>query len=1088
MRRSSFRRSLAALVGFFVICTAALGSLGVEHLRCEYRENPEGIGETQPRLGWLLRADPAARGVRQSAYQIVVASTADALAQGKADRWDSGKVASDRMQQIVYAGRPLVARETCWWKVRVWDENDAAGEWCAPAHWSVGLLAPNDWQAQWIGFDAPMPTDGSVLDNAARERLAKLRWVYADAPASKTGPLTAYVRGVFSVPSERKVKRAVVAFGIDQVAHVLVNGRTAGSISRWEQIAPLDITARVVAGENVIGLEITQHDGYPPAALGEVALEFEDRTSQLTSVDATWRFSLEPATGWAEAGFNATPWKAVVSPPQKRNPWDGPPQTFTYWLPPAPYLRKTFSVSKPVRRAVVYATALGAYELQLNGARVGHDYLTPGWTDFHARVQYQTYDVTSGLRRGDNALGAILGDGWYASILGYTGRRYFYGGYPRLLAQLEIEYADGTREVVASDGTWRAGLGAIQHADIMAGCGFDARRLQADWAKPGFDDRAWQPVVTGTRPVEPNKPLAPFVVEAANADPSRVAEELHPRTLAEPRPGAWTFDLGQNMVGWVRLKVSGRAGQKIMVRHGEMLNANGTLYTSNLRGANAVDVYWLRGGGEETLEPYFTFHGFRYVEVTGVDAKPALDAVTGVVVHSAMEPTGEFECSNPLVNQLVRNVVWGQKGNYVEVPTDCPQRDERAGWSGDAEFFVRAGTYNFDIAGFFTRWLETLVRDTQLPSGAFGNVAPLFGTAWTSAGWSDSALVCTHTIFRVYGDTRIVERNFDAMNRYMAWVGEQTKAGVVTLRGRGIGDHLNLDGGAPTTVIETAYYAYLADAMAEMAKAIGRGDDARRYAELAAQERAAFQRAFVAEDGTIKGSHQVGYALAFAWDLVTPDMKPKVAEKFVAQLEARDWHLGTGFIGTPRLLPGLHRAGRDDAAYRVLLQETFPSWLFPVKNGATTIWERWDGWTPEKGFQTIAMNSFNHYAFGSVAEYLYRHVAGIDADAAGFRSIVIQPAIADGLTWARASYRSISGRVASGWKVDGKKLHLTVEVPPNTTATVFVPAANADGVTEGGAPAAKAKGVAFERFENGAAVYRVGSGRYEFASELTNER
>lgn len=1077
------RRFLVSVLLLIAVVPAAFARLSVDHLRCEYRENPEGIGATRPRLGWMLQAEPGARGVRQSAYEILVASTAGRLARDDGDLWQTGRVASDRTQQIVYAGRPLVARESCWWKVRVWDGEGLPSAWSAPAHWSIGLLSPADWKAQWIGLDATPPTDGSVLDDAARERLNHQPWIYADLPVSRTSPLTAYLRGTFVVPAWRRVRRATIAVTADQVARILVNGRPAGAVSRWEQIAPVDITRLVRPGDNVVGLEVTQRDGYQPAALGEIAVRFDDGATQVSPLDTTWRFATTAAAGWSGPSFDAAAWRPVISPPRRRNPWDGPPQTFTYWLPPVPEVRKTFTVTKPVARAIVYATALGAYELKLNGTRVGEDYLTPGWTDFHHRVQYQAYDVTRQLRRGENAIGGLIGDGWYASVLGYTGRRYYYGGYPRLLAQLEIDYADGTRRIVATDGSWRGTFGPIRHADIMAGCAYDARLATPGWSRPGFDDHGWRPVAVGTRAVDPARPLSPFVVEAANADPTRIARELPAKKLTEPRPGAWTFDLGQNMVGWVRLKVRGRSGEKIMVRHGEMLNPNGTLYTSNLRGANAVDIYWLRGG-EETLHPYFTFHGFRYVEVTGLDAPPRLGDVTGIVVHSAMERTGDFACSSPLVNQLYHNVVWSQRGNYLEVPTDCPQRDERAGWTGDAEFFIRTGTYNYNVAAFFTRWLETLVRDTQLPSGAFGNVAPLFGAPWTSAGWSDSALVCTHTIFRVYGDTRIVQENFPAMNRYMAWVAAQTKDGVVALRGRGIGDHLNLDGGAPTTEIETAYYAYLAHAMAEMAAAIGRTDDARRYTALAARERTAFQRAFVGPDGTIKDSHQVAYALAFAWNLLRPDQKAAVADKFVDQIAARDWHLGTGFVGTPRLLPALHRAGRDDVAYRLLLQQTYPSWLFPVKNGATTIWERWDGWTPDRGFQTIAMNSFNHYSLGSVAEYLYRDVAGIDTDGPGYRTILLRPAIADGLTWARASYDSISGRITSAWQRDGNRIRLAIDVPPNTTATVFVPAAHAADVTESGLPAAQSRDVTFLRQEGGAAIYRVGSGHYTFGSTL----
>jgi len=1072
---------LAAFAGLAAPCV--YGALVPAHLRCEYRVNPEGIGEPAPRLGWELGATADARGVRQTAYRIMVASSPELLASGQGDLWDTGKVASDATQQIVYGGKPLGSRRQCWWQVSVWDEAGRESDRSAPARWSMGLLQPADWQAQWIGLDTAAPADGTELNNEARARLQKKRWAFASLDVSKTAPLMASVRGVLTLPPEKKLVRAALALTPDQVCEVTVNGKPIGEVTRWEQMRPVDITAALRSGENAIGLAITQYDGYQPAALGEVELQFADGSAQVVPVDAAWKFATNAPAGWDLPGFADGGWQPLLVDPQRRNPWDGPPQTFTDYLSPAPFLRKTFMVSKPVRRATIYSTALGVYELQLNGARVGTDYLTPGWTEFRSRVQYQTYDVTAQVREGANAFGAILGDGWYASVLSYTGQRYFYGGYPRLLAQLEIEYADGTRETIASDGSWRAATGPIRSADLMMGCTYDARLRQDDWAQPNFEDSAWQPVATGLRPLDAQKPLPAFAIEAANADAARITGELPARTVTEPRPGAWTFDLGQDIAGWVRLKVRGHAGQKIMVRHGEVLNPNGTLYTSNLRGANATDIYYLRGDGEETLEPLFTFHGFRYVEVTGLDTKPGLDAVTGVVVGSPMERTGEFECSSPLVNQLVRNIAWSQRGNFLEVPTDCPQRDERAGWTGDAQFFIGTAAYNADVAAFFTRWLTTLVQDSQLPSGAMANVAPKFGSLWASAGWGgDAAIRCVYTIYHVYGDTRIVERNFDALARYLAWLGGGRKDGGLTLRT--LGDHLNLGGGADLDVIQRAYLANLSALMAEMAAAIGRTNDAMRFQAQSEEVKAAFERDFILPDGSITNSGQTAYALAFTMDLVPAEMKAKVAEKFVGELQKSDWHLATGFIGTPRLLPGLHLAGRDDVAYRLLLQETYPSWLFPVKNGATTLWERWDGWTPDKGFQTIAMNSFNHYSFGAVGEYLYRQVAGIDTDGPGFRKIIIRPAIAAGLTNAQAAYESPAGHIESAWRIDGKHLYLNVTIPPNTTATVYVPASAADLVTESGQPAARSIGVSLLRSEDGVAVFNVGSGKYQFESQL----
>lgn len=998
-------KPLLASLGLFLAISASLNGAAVAtHLRCEYRIDPVGIGETHPRLNWVVEADPSARGVKQTAYQILVASSAELLAKDKADLWDSGKVASDQMQ-IEYDGKPLAARQTCFWKVRLWDQHGKPTTWSQPARWSIGLLTDSDWQAQWIGLDATPPSNEAVLDTATREDLGRQPWVYADLPESKTSPLNACLRGTFTVDPARKPVSAILAVVPDQRCTVTLNGRVVASLTRWEQIKPIDVTDQLAIGKNVVGLEITQHDGHPPAALGALFLKFADGTIQTVAIDTSWKFSIMPSPNWTAADFDVTDWKFVVAPPAKRNPWDGPPQTFTYWLPPAAQLRKDFTLTKAVRRATVYATALGAYELYLNGVRVGRDLLTPGWTDFNKRVQYQTYDVTTQLRSGQNALGAILGDGWYASVLGYTGKRYFYNGYPRLLVQLEVEYTDGSRETIATNHTWRGTTnGPIRYADLMQGSTYDARIQINNWSDAKFDDVSWQPVTTGHRSVDPKKTPEIGVIEAANADSSTIADELPARTVTEPRPRAYTFDLGQNMVGWVRLKVSGRPGQKIMVRHGEALNPDGSLYTSNLRGANATDIYYLSGKGSETLEPAFTFHGFRYVEITGLETKPSLDAVTGIVVHSAMERTGTFECSSPLVNQLFQNIIWSQKGNYLEVPTDCPQRDERAGWSGDAQFFVRTGTYNFDVAAFMARWLTTLAVDSQLPEGSIANVAPAFGGLWASPGWGgDAVITCVHELYRTYGDTRVIAHNYDAMSRYLAWLSSERKNGGIRLRE--LGDHLNLGGGADLNVLRIAHLAYLNQLMAEMAIALGKTDDATRYTAAHEKIKADFQREYVSADGSLFNSSQTGYALAFSMNLLADESKPRVTEKFVEEIKKHDWHLATGFIGTPRLLPALHLAGRDDVAYKVLLQETFPSWLFQVKNGATTVWERWDGWTPEKGFQTIAMNSFNHYAFGSVGEFLYRQVAGIDADSPGFRIIVIRPTLGQGLTWARASYK-----------------------------------------------------------------------------------
>ncbi|HKB89317.1 MAG TPA: family 78 glycoside hydrolase catalytic domain, partial [Opitutaceae bacterium] len=601
-----------------------------------------------------------------------------------------------------------------------------------------------------------------------------------------------------------------------------------------------------------------------------------------------------------------------------------------------------------------------------------------------------------------------------------------------------------------------------------------------------FNDSSWKSVAIGLHASAAGAPVpkSPAIIEAATVDPVREIEELPAKTVAEPQPGVYVFDLGQNMVGWPRLKVHGRPGQKLTVRHGEMLNPNGSLYTSNLRGAAATDVYWLRGDKEEKLEPYFTLHGFRYVEITGLDARPDTSAATGVVVHHPFKRTGDFVSSNPLLNKLFLNIIWGQKGNYIETPTDCPQRDERLGWTGDTQFFIYTGLYNFEALNFIERWLVTLCTDEQGPDGTFPDTAPAIGhQPHAVTAWGDAALVCTHALWKMYGDTRVIERHFDELARYIETLTARSKNGIVSIGG--YGDWLNKGGGAKKEVIDTAYYAYLSGLMAEMASAIGRTAEADRFSNLRTDITAAFRRDFVQPDGHILESSQTGYALAFTMGLLPEEMKPEAAERFISEIQSRDWHLATGFIGTPRLLPALHLAGKDDVAYRLLLQETYPSWLFPVKNGATTMWERWDGWTPENGFQSITMNSFNHYAFGAVGEYLYKNVAGIDTEGPGFKRITIEPILGGELTDAHASYRAITGRIESAWKVRDGQFMLDVTIPPNTSATIRLPIESVATVRESGMPASEARGVSLLRVENGVGIYGIVSGTYHFTAAMT---
>jgi len=744
-------------------------------------------------------------------------------------------------------------------------------------------------------------------------------------------------------------------------------------------------------------------------------------------------------------------------------------------LPPPRYLRNVFWVYQPIKRATVYASALGLYELNINGQRVGEDYFTPGWTDYSRRVYYQTYDVTDLLRKGSNAAGAILADGWYAGYIGFGKKREHYGKDPRFFMQLEVEYADGTREISVTDESWKATYGPHLEADFLMGETYDARREMPGWDRPGFDDSAWGDVaVTET---------IAGLLQSYPGVTVRKQLQIEPVDITEPKEGTFVFDLGQNFAGWARLQVKGQAGTKVVLRFAEVLNPDGTIYTTNLRAARCTDTYILKGEGTETWEPRFTYHGFRYVEVTGYPGRTGPDAITGIVVHSDTPVVGSFECSNPMVNKLYKNITWSQRSNFVEVPTDCPQRDERLGWTGDAQIFIRTATYNMDVAAFFTKWLVDL-EDAQNQNGAFPDVAPRKVAMGDGvAAWGDAGVICPWTIYKVYGDRRVIEKHYEAMKKWIAYL--KTNSKDLLRPAYGYGDWVAVGSDTPKDVIATAYFAYSTRLLSEMAAAIGKKEDAEKYEALFQQIKAAFNKAYVSDDGQIKGDTQTCYCLALYFDLLPAEKREPAAGLLIKALGEKDWHLSTGFVGLSYLLPVLTQAGHLDIAYRLLNNDTFPSWGYSIKHGATTIWERWDGWTQEKGFQDPGMNSFNHYAFGSVGRWLFGTVAGIEMDAPGYRQIVIRPQPGGGMNYARATYDSITGKIESCWRIDCGEFELDVTIPPNTTVTIYVPARDAESVLESGWPASTAKEIRSLGMQDGAAVFQVGSGQYRFVSKYS---
>ena len=755
---------------------------------------------------------------------------------------------------------------------------------------------------------------------------------------------------------------------------------------------------------------------------------------------------------------------------------------------PSPLLRREFSVKKKVERARIYATAMGLYELNLNGKRVGDEYFTPGWTAYDFRYQYQTYDVTGLMKSGENCLGAMLGDGWFRGRLAWDNKRNSYGKKLGLLVQLVITYTGGTQEIVGSDDKWKAATGAVLESDIYNGETYDARLERAGWSEAGYKDRDWK----GVSVVE--APKAKIVAPAGPA--VKKIEEIKPLKVFRTPAGDTVVDMGQDMVGWVKFRLTAPVGTTVTLRSAEVLDKTGNFYTANLRSAKESIRYTSKGAGEETFEPHFTFQGFRYVAVSGWPGEVSAENFTGVVVHSAIARTGTFESSSALLNQLEHNIIWGQKGNFLDVPTDCPQRDERLGWTGDAQVFAPTASFNFDTAAFYTKWLRDLALD-QEDDGAVPFVIPNVLShetrkgAAASAGWADASLVVPWTVYQAYGDKRILEEQYPSMKAWVEYMRRQAGETYIWSNGFSFGDWLafattNADYPGATTdkdLIQTAYFARSTELLARTAQVLGRKEDAAEYAGLEEKIKSAFQREFVTANGRLASNTQTAYALALAFELLPETQRAGAAARLAADVR-KFGHLTTGFLGTPVLCQTLSDYGYLDEAYMLLNRTEYPSWLYPVTKGATTIWERWDGQKPDGSFQDVGMNSFNHYAYGAIGEWMYRVVAGIEIDEAspGYKHILIQPRPGGGLTQASASVESMYGLVASGWEIADGKMTVKIEVPANTTATVRLPKAKLEDVSEGGKPLAGRGDISKAQQADDGIVLEVGSGKYVFES------
>jgi alpha-L-rhamnosidase len=1109
----------AFVVGNLMAQGNATSTTGPVQLQVDNLTQPLGIDDATPRFSWELN-DPAP-GARQTAYRVLVATRAELLADGKADVWDSGKVSSAQSLNVKYAGPAVKPSTRYWWRVQVSGADGKSYPASAPEWWETGLLSLG-WKGDWIGWETA---------EEAAVRKAPAHWIVNPDVVPGTGKKNSeQVLGYRKTLSiDKPLEKAILfATGEDTIS-VWVNSNPvmtaepypASHHLGWQKFGRADVTKVLAEGQNTIAIRSIHYiDKYgeakrkdAPPMMATLLLFYKDGTTGTVVSDGTWKSAVLQATakdvsmgppfshpidsnpyagppeGWEKKDFDpghggavkGSGWTDALVWLQKKGPEETP--VLSPWIPDSvKSMSKTFDAGQAIKSARLYATALGSYEIYLNGKRVGEEFMAPGWTDYRERVLYQTYDVTELVKSGSNRMAALLAPGWYSTPLEWLQQPNNYGDTPPALrAQLRIEHEDGSVEWVATDASWMATPSYIVQSELYDGETQDLRK----------SPQILNGEATGSEKAEQVEIIHPkeMKIESQNFEPIRVERTLSDPVRTEPKPGVYIYDFKQNMAGVESLRVSGATGTDVEVRSGEALNPDGTLYTENLRTAKATDHFILSGNGTEELVPHFTFHGFRYLEITGLKSPPQQGDVSVLVLHTDFPFTAKLSTGSTMVNKLWSNILWGQRSNFVGLPTDCPQRDERLGWMADAQVFWRAASYNADLASF-TRKFAGDQRGTQVDTPYYGIIAP--GTAriapGVAAAWSDAGVIIPWTSWLQTGDTSVIDENWTAMRKYVDAIDAVNPDGIWhNDSGIPFGDWLSLEGRTLEDVVATAYWAYDVNMLREMARATGRTQDEQHYAQLEAKIREAFQKKFVHQGGYIPGADyspspfgdidnpnakpkggdtQTTYVLALHMNLLPDAMRQEAAGRLVKKIDENHGLLGTGFVGTPYLLEELTKTGHSKLAYDLLLNTRMPSWGYQVEHGATTTWERWNG---NLKMDDPQMNSLNHYAYGAVADWMYRFAAGVDATPldAGFHTVVLHPVFDARLSPLKFDYQSSYGAIESSWTVKGKTVEWHVTLPGNTTGKLELKADEAmhwmvDGVRLSESPLAKKVGSGFE--------------------------
>lgn len=1088
-----FLRGATLLAAFMITPAAARAELAVQDLRCEYLDNPQGIDAPTPRLSWI--ATSAQRGERQTAYQILVASTPENLAAEGGDLWDTGRVAAADSIQIPYSGKPLTTYAQCFWKVRTWDNDGKPSAWSKPARWSMGMLSADDWKAaQWIGAPADSQTVPAPLAGA--------HWIwYAEGNPAESAPVgTRYFRRSFELPAGRKLTHATLRISADNRCEVFLNGTKIGDHNAFKSAGEFSVDKALHDGVNVLAVSATNEGAAPnPAAIAaRLQIDFDGGDAVKIVTDEKWTTTNGQTEGWFAAKFDDATWLAAKDiGPVGMAPWGEVQSGNGDQRLPARYVRKEFSLDKQIARATVSLSGLGVSELYLNGVKVSDAVLSPAVSEYPKRVYYVTYDVTKQLQRGVNAMGVLLGNGRYFSPR--NDGRLPNWGFPKLLLKLNVQHADGSTTTIVSDGSWKASTdGPIVANNEYDGEEYNANKnfgQQRSWTTYDFDDASWKQAEPAVVPTGQ--------IRAQMIDPIRVTKTLKPIAVTEVRPGVFVFDMGQNLVGWCRIRVPSKFGASVKLVHAETLKPDGNLYLANLRAAKVTDVYTQAAGyegpieglaGGDTWEPRFTYHGFRYVEVTGWPGKPTLDDIEGRVVHDDLRSAGDFACSSDLLNKIYQSVCWGVRGNYRSMPTDCPQRDERQGWMGDRGAESRGEMYIFDNAALYAKWLHDM-EDAQKVSGSVPDVCPAHWPIYSdNVTWPSTTVIVPGSLYRQFGDLEAVRTHYDSAKRWVDYMLTFVKDGV-TERDT-YGDWCvppedpklihSKDPARQTSkkLLATSYLYNDLRLMEQYAKLLGKTDDAARFAKQADDMKAAFNKSLLnAETGQYDNGSQTSCVLPLAFGLVPDDLRSRVFDRLVKKIsDETNNHIGTGLIGGQFLCGVLSDGGRSDLMTTIATQTDYPSWGYMIEHGATTIWELWNGNTADP-----AMNSGNHVMLvGDLVIWFYEYLAGIRPDDAepGFKHIVMRPEFVPALQWVKASHNSPYGLIESAWQNKAGALAWQITVPVGSHATVYVPAKDAGAVTESGGAASAASGVKFLRAEDGRAVFDVEAGKYEFVSRF----